>query len=86
MLQLVWRTVPATVSFAWVCTAAVDTHRPTAHPAKLPGNRRLSSGDRENTWSVRVGFQPSALRWQHRALWWMRVELLPCLPEVLVLQ
>lgn len=58
-LQLVWRTVPATVSFAWVCTAAADTHRPTAHPAKLAGNRRLSSG--ENTWSVRVAFhrQPS---------------------------
>lgn len=38
--SVVTATAPATVSFAWVCTAAADTHRPTAHPAKLPGTRQ----------------------------------------------
>lgn len=33
-------TLLTTVSFAWVCTAAADTHRPTAHPAKLAGTRQ----------------------------------------------
>lgn len=28
-------TVLVMVSFAWVCTAAPDAHRLTAHPAKL---------------------------------------------------
>lgn len=42
------KTGQATVSFAWVCTAAADTHRPTAHPAKLAGTRLKPS----NIWTA----------------------------------
>lgn len=72
-------TVLATVSFAWVCTAAADTHRPTAHPAKLPGTRQQS----RNIWSFCIATWklPIAVSPLREVL-----ALPPRLPEVLVLQ
>lgn len=73
---VVTATAPATVSFAWVCTAAADTHRPTAHPAKLPGTRQEPQEHLEHLHRFPSSVSPL----------WARTALPPRLPEVLVLQ